>query len=60
MVGAVVVSGFDLGDLRLPDPPARLHMIGIGGVGVSGLARMLARRGYTVTGSDLNDSPTVR
>ncbi|HCG30952.1 MAG TPA: UDP-N-acetylmuramate--L-alanine ligase, partial [Chloroflexi bacterium] len=35
-------------------------MIGIGGVGVSGLARMLARRGYTVTGSDLNDSPTVR
>jgi UDP-N-acetylmuramate--alanine ligase len=56
----VVVSGFDLGDLRLPDPPARLHMIGIGGVGVSGLARMLARRGYTVTGSDLNDSPTVR
>lgn len=54
------MSGYDVANLRLPDPPARLHMIGIGGVGVSGLARMLARRGYVVTGSDMNDSPTVR
>ncbi len=60
MVGAVDMSAFELADLRLPDPPARVHMVGIGGVGVSGLARMLARRGYAVTGSDLNDSPTVR
>ncbi|HMM40362.1 MAG TPA: Mur ligase domain-containing protein [Thermomicrobiales bacterium] len=54
------MSAYDLADLRLPEPPARLHMVGIGGVAVSGLARMLARRGYVVTGSDLNDSPTVR
>ena len=54
------MSAYDLHDLRLPEPPARVHMVGIGGVGVSGLARMLARRGYAVTGSDLNDSPTVR
>lgn len=54
------MTGYELNDLRLPDPPARLHMIGIGGVGVSGLARMLARRGYAVSGSDLNESPTVR
>ena len=44
---------------RLPDPPARVHMVGIGGVGVSGLARMLASRGYAVTGSDMSSSPIV-
>lgn len=46
-------------DIRLPEPPARLHMVGIGGVGVSGLARMLQSQGYQVTGSDMNDSPLV-
>src|SRR5690606_32161203 len=45
--------------IQLPAPPARLHLIGIGGVGVSGLARMLASQGYQVTGSDMNDSPIV-
>jgi UDP-N-acetylmuramate--alanine ligase len=44
---------------RLPDPPARVHMVGIGGVGVSGLARMLASRGYQVSGSDMSNSPIV-
>lgn len=45
--------------IQLPAPPARLHLIGIGGVGVSGLARMLASQGYQVTGSDMNNSPIV-
>lgn len=45
---------------QLPSPPARLHMIGIGGVGVSGLARMLRSRGYQVSGSDMSDSPIVQ
>lgn len=44
----------------LPLPPARVHMVGIGGVGVSGLARMLQGSGYAVTGSDMNDSPIVQ
>ena len=44
---------------QLPEPPARVHMIGIGGVGVSGLARMLASRGYQVSGSDSSQSPIV-
>lgn len=36
----------------LPTPPARVHFIGIGGVGMSGLAKILQHRGYVVTGSD--------
>jgi UDP-N-acetylmuramate--alanine ligase len=43
----------------LPSPPALLHFVGIGGVGMSGLARMLVRRGYDVTGSDIAHSPVV-
>jgi UDP-N-acetylmuramate--alanine ligase len=48
---------YDLASVSLPDPPARIHMIGIGGVSVSGLARMLSRGGYQVTGSDMFPSP---
>ncbi|MEM1212487.1 MAG: UDP-N-acetylmuramate--L-alanine ligase [Planctomycetota bacterium] len=38
----------------------RLHFVGIGGCGMSGLARMAAKRGAAVTGSDRADSATVR
>ncbi|MBT8196928.1 MAG: UDP-N-acetylmuramate--L-alanine ligase [Acidimicrobiia bacterium] len=31
----------------------RVHMVGAGGAGMSGLAKLLTRRGHTVTGSDL-------
>lgn len=41
----------------LPDTPATIHLVGIGGIGVSGLARILAARGYIVTGSDMVDAP---
>lgn len=37
-----------------------VHMIGIGGAGMSGIAEVLHRKGYVVTGSDLKDSPYVR
>jgi UDP-N-acetylmuramate--alanine ligase len=37
----------------------RIHFIGIGGAGMSGLARILARQGAVVTGSDLLESPTL-
>ncbi len=36
----------------LPEPPARIHFIGIGGIGMSGLAAVLHEQGYVVTGSD--------
>jgi UDP-N-acetylmuramate--alanine ligase len=48
---------FDPATVTLPSPPARVHLVGIGGVGVSGLARMLWARGYVVSGSDQSQSP---
>jgi UDP-N-acetylmuramate--alanine ligase len=38
----------------------RIHMIGIGGAGMSGIAEVLKNRGHTVTGSDLKESPYTR
>jgi UDP-N-acetylmuramate--alanine ligase len=37
----------------------RVHLIGIGGAGMSGIARILLARGATVSGSDAKDSRTV-
>lgn len=38
---------------------SRVHLIGIGGAGMSGLARILLDRGMTVTGSDAKDSRII-
>ncbi|MGF1471868.1 MAG: UDP-N-acetylmuramate--L-alanine ligase [Rubrobacteraceae bacterium] len=35
----------------------KIHMIGIGGAGMSSIAEVLHRKGHLVTGSDLKDSP---
>jgi UDP-N-acetylmuramate--alanine ligase len=35
---------------------SHIHLIGIGGVSMSGIAEILAERGYKVSGSDLNQS----
>lgn len=47
-------------DLRLEVPPAdrlgHVHFIGIGGAGMSGIARILLARGLTVSGTDAKDS----
>ena len=40
----------------LPPPPAVLHFVGIGGIGMSGLARILMMWGYQVSGSDIAES----
>ena len=37
-----------------------IHMVGIGGAGMSGIAEVLLNLGYRVYGSDVADSPTVR
>ena len=33
-----------------------VHMIGIGGIGMAGLARLLAQKGFAVSGSDLQEN----
>lgn len=38
----------------------RIHMVGIGGSGMSGIAEVLLNLGYEVAGSDLSDGPVVR
>lgn len=37
-----------------------LHFVGIGGSGMSGIAEVLLNLGYTVSGSDLGESATVK
>ena len=37
-----------------------IHLVGIGGIGMSGIAELLLNQGYTVTGSDLKDGPIIQ
>ena len=37
-----------------------IHFIGVGGAGMSGIAEVLLNLGYTISGSDLSDSSTLR
>ena len=39
--------------------PQRLHIVGIGGAGMSAIATVLAQMGHRVSGSDLKESRTV-
>ncbi|HXW72338.1 MAG TPA: UDP-N-acetylmuramate--L-alanine ligase [Methylocella sp.] len=45
--------------MRLPDKLGPIHFIGIGGIGMSGIAEVLLNLGYTVQGSDASDSANV-
>ncbi len=38
----------------------KIHFVGIGGIGMSGIAELLLNLGYAVSGSDLHDSETTR
>ena len=40
--------------------PAKIHFVGIGGIGMSGIAEVLLNLGYAVSGSDLKESDTTR
>ncbi|MGH3694496.1 MAG: UDP-N-acetylmuramate--L-alanine ligase [Pseudonocardiaceae bacterium] len=44
----------------LPPQLTRTHLIGIGGAGMSGVARIVLARGGAVSGSDAKDSPALR
>ena len=40
----------------IKDKNKKIHFIGIGGISMSGLAQILIKSGYTVSGSDMNSS----
>ncbi len=44
---------------RLPSNLKAIHFIGIGGIGMSGIAEVLLNLGYKVQGSDLKNSPII-
>jgi UDP-N-acetylmuramate--alanine ligase len=46
-------------NLTLPDELGKLHFVGIGGSGMSGIARLFLEAGYTVTGSDVRHSANI-
>ena len=46
--------------MKLPDKLGPIHFIGIGGIGMSGIAEVLANLGYLVQGSDAADNANVR
>ncbi len=48
------IGRLDLSEAR------RIHLIGIGGAGMSAIATVLSRMGHRVSGSDLRDSATLR
>src|SRR5262247_1885142 len=46
--------------MKLPRDIGPVHFVGIGGIGMSGIAEVLANLGYTVSGSDVADSANVK
>lgn len=56
-VAVVIKSDFSQ---SMPDTPGRVHFVGIGGAGMSGIARLFLAAGHTVTGSDIRDTSTVQ
>src|SRR6201989_3552587 len=45
--------------MRLPREIGPIHFVGIGGIGMSGIAEVLCNLGYTVQGSDALDNANV-
>ena len=46
--------------MKLPRDIGPVHFVGIGGIGMSGIAEVLANLGYRVTGSDVAESANVK
>ena len=47
-------------DQRMREKKHRVHFVGIGGIGMSGIAEVLLNSGYAVTGSDLQESAATQ
>jgi UDP-N-acetylmuramate--alanine ligase len=46
--------------MKLPRNIGPIHFVGIGGIGMSGIAEVLVNLGYTVIGSDVADTANVK
>jgi UDP-N-acetylmuramate--alanine ligase len=46
-------------DIPAADSLGRVHLMGVGGAGMSGIARLLLARGLSVSGCDAKDSPVL-
>src|SRR6266478_3305656 len=46
--------------MKLPRDIGPIHFVGIGGIGMSGIAEVLANLGYSVTGSDVAENQNVK
>ncbi len=46
--------------MKMPRDIGPIHFVGIGGIGMSGIAEVLANQNYRVQGSDIADSPNVQ
>ena len=46
--------------MKLPHDIGPVHFVGIGGIGMSGIAEVMVNLGYTVQGSDQADSANVK
>jgi UDP-N-acetylmuramate--alanine ligase len=53
-------DGSDVARDREPGALGIVHFVGIGGIGMSGIAEVLLTLGYRITGSDLADNDTTR
>jgi UDP-N-acetylmuramate--alanine ligase len=45
---------------KLPGDVGPIHFVGIGGIGMSGIAEVLSNHGYVVQGSDLKSTPITQ
>ena len=46
--------------MKLPSELGPIHFVGIGGIGMSGIAEVLLNIGYKVQGSDASDNANVK
>src|SRR5687768_5695328 len=46
--------------MKLPRDIGPVHFVGIGGIGMSGIAEVLGNLGYTVSGSDVAENANVK
>src|SRR5690242_19376451 len=58
MAGARMVPGSSKG--MTPKKIFHLHFVGIGGIGMSGIAEVFLNQGFRVSGSELSESDNVK